>query len=282
MKDKPAFEIQSSAKVLREKQGQIVEYDSPPWIKLSVTFRDKLLRELKGSQLSVFLCLALHINKDRKSHPSIEKISSETGFSERQVTRAIQMLEKRNWIEVHRETGGVNHYRVAPVVSYGKEQPLDVTPDKMSPPTYTVKDTDKMSPLPLTMSPLTMSDEVESLSRTNKVEPLEKIALENQRNLLIQSILDVCQLSWETYRDNGKMRGLINRTVELLSKREISPEDVLQGYGKEGWWWREHWVGHDKGSYPRPEQIADTIDLSLAYDSEAARRSYLEGWFDDD
>lgn len=53
------------------------------YIKLKLAFRRKALRELKGAPLSVFLCLALHMDKDGVAYPGIETIMNETGYTGR-------------------------------------------------------------------------------------------------------------------------------------------------------------------------------------------------------
>jgi hypothetical protein len=105
----------------------------------------------------------------------------------------------------------------------------------------------------------------------------------NKRNETIEAIIEVCHLSWDTFRANGKMRGLINRTTDILMERKISPEDIKDFYGFDGWWWKEHWAGRDKNSPPRPEQIADTIDQATSTHklSETYRKDFYEGWKQD-
>jgi len=125
MSDESAFEIQNSAKVLREDNGQLVESTSRPWVKLSVAFRDSILRDLKGPALSVFLCLALHMDTKSKSHPSLDKLAEETGYSVRGIQRALKYLASKKWIKIHsgRSSGSVNQYELCSIITFGKKSP---------------------------------------------------------------------------------------------------------------------------------------------------------------
>lgn len=62
------------------------------YVKLTVTFRDEMLEKLKGPKLSVFLCIALHCNRDMESWPSISQIEKETGYSNKPIGEAIDEL----------------------------------------------------------------------------------------------------------------------------------------------------------------------------------------------
>lgn len=64
------------------------------YIKFKVAFRKRALRELKGAKLSVFLCLALHVDRDGVAHPGIETIMRETGYSRPAVCSALDSLEE--------------------------------------------------------------------------------------------------------------------------------------------------------------------------------------------
>ncbi len=61
-RERSAYEVHPPHTGVKEKDGRSVRKEYGPWIKLSTKFRDRYLAELKGAQLSVFLCLALHLN----------------------------------------------------------------------------------------------------------------------------------------------------------------------------------------------------------------------------
>ena len=62
-------------------------------VQLSVRFREQQLRQLKGPILGVFLCIALHINEEGKSWPSVALIAKETGYNEDTVFKCLKRLE---------------------------------------------------------------------------------------------------------------------------------------------------------------------------------------------
>lgn len=62
------------------------------YIKLKVAFRRNALATLRGAKLSVFLCLALHVDQDGIVHPGIEAIMRETGYGRTTVCRALDEL----------------------------------------------------------------------------------------------------------------------------------------------------------------------------------------------
>jgi DNA-binding MarR family transcriptional regulator len=67
-------------------------------VQLSVAFRKKQLRQLKGPILAVFLCIALHINEKGQAWPSISLIAKETGYSRDTVFKRLKGLEKMGFI----------------------------------------------------------------------------------------------------------------------------------------------------------------------------------------
>jgi hypothetical protein len=113
-----AFEIQPPGQVIKE-DGRLYRFDEGPWIRINTSFRDEWLRRLKGPQLSLFICLALHIDDRNHAFPSIERIAMLTGFSDRHIRRAVQAAEKDGWLEVHRSTGSHNRYTLHAPVKYG-------------------------------------------------------------------------------------------------------------------------------------------------------------------
>lgn len=64
------------------------------YIKFKVAFRKRALAKLKGAKLSVFICLALHVDRDGVASPGIETIMSETDYSRPAVCSALDDLEE--------------------------------------------------------------------------------------------------------------------------------------------------------------------------------------------
>jgi hypothetical protein len=116
----PAYEIHKGETVIQEsKEGQ-KEYTTGVWVKIAAPFRNKHLKALKGSKLGVWLCLVLHINEKNNSHPSIETICKETGYSNREVIDCIRELEKGGYLSVIRGAKKYNIYHVNFGAAYGK------------------------------------------------------------------------------------------------------------------------------------------------------------------
>ena len=68
------------------------------FVKFSVTFREKQLAQLKGPQLAVFICLALHIAEDGTCFPSVNLISKETGYNRDTIFDALRKLEFKGYV----------------------------------------------------------------------------------------------------------------------------------------------------------------------------------------
>jgi hypothetical protein len=89
-------------------------------VQLSVRFREKQLRQLKGPVLAVFLCIALHINEEGGAWPSAALIAKETGYNEDTVFSCLKSLEFMGYISrvqmSDKETGrfGSNVYQLFP------------------------------------------------------------------------------------------------------------------------------------------------------------------------
>jgi hypothetical protein len=74
------------------------EHKARVYVKFSVTFREQQLAQLKGPQLAVFICLALHIAEDGTCFPSVSLISKETGYNRDTVFDALGKLEFKGYI----------------------------------------------------------------------------------------------------------------------------------------------------------------------------------------
>lgn len=97
------------------------------FVKLSVTFRDRMLRKLKGAKLSVLLCISLHCGEDMQAFPSLATIADETDYTEQSVRTAIKELEEAGLIEVvprfqknHGQTS--NLYKVHGFITMGDDR----------------------------------------------------------------------------------------------------------------------------------------------------------------
>ena len=76
-------------------------------VQLSVHFRDKQLRQLKGPILAVFVCIALHIDERGLAWPSIALIAKETGYNKDTICRCLRSLERMGYISRVQKTDTV-------------------------------------------------------------------------------------------------------------------------------------------------------------------------------
>lgn len=124
MNDTPLSIAETRETFIREDGSSYTRSDI--FVKLSVTFRDKMLRKLKGPMLSIFLCISLHCNSEMESWPSISTIEEETGYSRQATIDAIKKLAEMGLIERHTRTNqkgdaDSNLYRVRGFFSMGNE-----------------------------------------------------------------------------------------------------------------------------------------------------------------
>jgi len=63
------------------------------YVRIKTAFRRQALAELKGAPLSIFICLALHLNRDGVAAPGIEIIMRETGYTRSVVCNALAKPE---------------------------------------------------------------------------------------------------------------------------------------------------------------------------------------------
>ena len=89
------------------------------YIKFKVAFRKKALRALKGAKLSVFLCLALHVDRHRVAKPGIESIMRETGYSRGVVCSALDELETLGLVTKLSSRRGTDQYQLKGYAWFG-------------------------------------------------------------------------------------------------------------------------------------------------------------------
>ncbi|MHB1356700.1 MAG: helix-turn-helix domain-containing protein [Anaerolineae bacterium] len=114
-------------------------------VQLSVRFREKQLRQLKGPVLAVFVCIALHINEEGRAWPSAALIAKETGYNEDTVFSCLKNLEFMGYISrvqmSNKGTGrfGSNVYQLFPksrrrkTFEHHRNEPSRVLPGTVAP-----------------------------------------------------------------------------------------------------------------------------------------------------
>jgi len=83
------------------------EKDQNVFIKFDVSFREEQLAELKGAPLSVFICLALHMDENGECWLTNERLMKETGYKQESTIRSakkflvengyLEQAEQRRW-----------------------------------------------------------------------------------------------------------------------------------------------------------------------------------------
>jgi hypothetical protein len=89
------------------------------YIKLKLAFRKRALSTLKGAKLSVFLCLALHVDRHGMSKPGIEAIMRETGYSRGVVCNALDKLEALGLVTKVSTRRGTDEYQIEGYAWFG-------------------------------------------------------------------------------------------------------------------------------------------------------------------
>lgn len=93
------------------------------YIKLKTAFRERALAMLKGAKLSVWLSLALHVDRNGISSPGIDRIMQETGYTSRStVCSALDDLVRLGVVEkLSSNPWGNDEYRVLGYAWFGRE-----------------------------------------------------------------------------------------------------------------------------------------------------------------
>jgi len=104
----PAAIIEQPRKRLVLRDGLGEEW-TVAWVKLSTAFKPHI-KEIRGAPLAVWLYIALSVNKQGVSFPSINKIADDTGYSRNGVMDAIKILEEKGYMKVRRGEKRFNLY----------------------------------------------------------------------------------------------------------------------------------------------------------------------------
>ena len=95
-----------------EHDGTQIRAEDAVFIKLYCRFRS-MLADLQGAPLSVFLCIALHMDRDDRAYPGLRLIAKETGYAVNTVRSAIERLVARGFVDIiERRPGHVTGYAV--------------------------------------------------------------------------------------------------------------------------------------------------------------------------
>ena len=179
------------------------------YVKIKVAFRQKALRLLKGSKLSCFLCIALHIDRKGESYPSIDTIVRETGYDRPTVCSALDELVELGFIEKKRRKHETTLYVVKGYVWYGSESKPTLLGEAQSKETLLSPPESKASERLPTKRLATLPKDEPSV----KEQPLER------ERELSNSKPPSSPFSTENYCDDEPPEGsIIDITVKKLSR----------------------------------------------------------------
>ncbi len=242
----------------------------------------ELTSEIGSDAVFIYLYLRYMTNKKRGcAWPSYDTIRKDTGWGKQRISNALKKLESTGLLIKRKRFGKSTEYVLPKPPDVGgtiEESPSSTATELVEENDSSTKAEPKKSRSATPVVPKRDKVLKTESTQTESIQDKEKDSRSNERNEIIETILEVCNLTWNTFRENGKMRKLIHRTSKILTERELTPDDIRQCYGKGGWWWTDYWIGKDKNSPPRPEQIADTIDQAIASSSEVYRKDFSEGW----
>jgi len=79
-----------------------------PWVKLDVKLRERLA-DIKGNDLKIWLSLALHVNPEGISWPSLSTIVQETGLKKPNISRSLRSLSNKGFVQLIHQGGKGPH-----------------------------------------------------------------------------------------------------------------------------------------------------------------------------
>ena len=165
------FEIHPANTVLVGSDDGLVECEQPTFIQIKTGFRSRHLEKLKGAKLSVFLCIALHMDGKGFAFPSRRTIAKETGYSVGEVSRSVSELESLKMLTVAREINQVNVYHVLQMARFGRGSDLKALP-------RVTKSTTQGHKKHIEEEPIKKNQEEESHAPKTRVQSMVEIEVE--------------------------------------------------------------------------------------------------------
>jgi len=226
------------------------------FVKLSVTFRDNMLRKLKGAKLSVLLCIALHCNRNMAAWPSLALIAQETGYSEQSVRSAIQGLAEMRLVEISaqfNESGAQtsNNYRINGYLSMtnGLQGSTNNTPPGDS--SYTPQGYRKYNPKKIPYEEELYSDhsanaECADAHDTPAPPPVEKKRCSKasdprSKTPAIQCVRGIMNNRYPPIELYDEIIAILGEIPDGERLAECRREWVGRGYNANGWGWLRQW-----------------------------------------
>jgi len=126
------YEIHPPQRVIKsDRNGKPIEIREDAWVKISMAFLETM-RNLKGARLSVWMAIAIRIDENYVSYPSIAKMQKDTGLSNREIIDTVRELEKEGYLTV-KNTRGHNVYRILSYAAFGTSDPVIPGSEETSP-----------------------------------------------------------------------------------------------------------------------------------------------------
>lgn len=105
-----AFEVKREQGVVYDRRGER-RWEDTVFIRIFAEFQESgWLAKLSPAELKVLISLALRMDEKRQTYPSIERLGHDTGYSQRQVIRTLQELEKRGLVSKETRRGQAQRF----------------------------------------------------------------------------------------------------------------------------------------------------------------------------
>lgn len=130
--DQPSVVVEPPRRRTERRGRQMVEVEEAAYVKFSTEFKTELA-DLDVYALKVFIYIGLSINFETgTAYPGVRKIAAETKMNKDTVAKAIEELEEKGFLQVHRKDGSSNIYKPECYFAIGETVPSGRTPPELS------------------------------------------------------------------------------------------------------------------------------------------------------
>ena len=224
------------------------------WTFAQVPIGLMLDKALSDGAKVLFGYLAWRQGTSDNAWPSVGRMASDMNVSNRAIQRRVRELQDQGWLTVTERSGHSNLYTIHATPERDKSVASPVpTPDASDTPTPDTSVTQNDSQLNDKDKPTAATH-----PRASRNNP--------PHQAFYSAIKTVCYLD-DSLKSN---QGRLNRTAkEIRDSGRYTPNDILRWYGRNGWWYRKHWMGQ-KGNRPEPELIPKTLGEARAAEQPRA------------
>jgi Replication initiation and membrane attachment protein (DnaB). len=219
--DRPSIEIEAPRLVIERRNRQMVETESPAFVKVSTNFKSEL-KELDATALKVWLYIALSINRiSETAYPGLRKTAEDTDLAINTVRDAVDRLEnKYNLLSVTRHGTKRTIYRVTDFVSANHKEPVS----KTDTPIQTV------SVFEETVSVNTVKSAQPELTRNIYTDPI----IEKMNSIGMFPNADTSNLidTWKAMHSDEKIMLALDKAK---GKNQKYADTILRGWEKDGY-----------------------------------------------